>query len=505
MYVPIGLRFQVPRNRRSAAEIDVWGGQDSRQGRWPPGHPRFHSDVSGAGHVAPSSSHARRIGLRLTRAFQSGKGVGPMTLTRIRIRALAHGGDGVGAVLEGEGPTWFVPATLPEEIVDAEPTRHAKRFVQGEAVDIIERSPHRVDPSCGLAQVCGGCQWQHVEPLKQAEFKARIVADQLRKLKPGVRVGFSGSPQGYRRRARVHYRRSEDGFTLGFHAQRSRAVVDANHCPVLAPALDAAIQRLREVAGMLPAAGEVLGLTDGTKVVLGLPRVKPTPDVLEALRVLLDDQLVGIEARGGRQRGHVGERTLDIDGGGKWAPVRVGAFSFGQANAAGNRALVAHVVAQAQADGLRVLELYAGSGNFTRALAQSAQRVWASDTDHDAIATLQGLAKARSLPINAKRQSAPRLMPKLVRSGADYDVIVLDPPRAGLGEEGMEAACRVANQRIVYVSCDPATLARDLEVALSKGFELEDITVFDLMPMTAHIEIVATLRAKSLGVGGSEG
>ncbi len=422
-----------------------------------------------------------------------------MTVSRIRIRALAHGGDGVGALVDGEGPTWFVPGTLPDEVVEAEVTRTAKRFVQGRALDIVERSPARVDPPCGHAEVCGGCQWQHVDPIKQAEFKARIVADQLRGLIPGVRVGFSGHALGYRRRARLHYRRDESGFALGFHGARSRAVVDVDTCPVLEPVLDAAAQRLREVAGMLPPSGEVLALTDGSKAILGLPKVKPTPDVLEALRVLLDDRLVGIEVRGGRQQGHVGQRTLDIDGTARWAAVRTGPFSFGQANATGNRALVEHVVKQVQADGLRVLELYAGSGNFTRALSLSAQRVWASDTDHDAVKTLQGVAKANDLPINAKRQSATNLLPKLAKGASDYDVIVLDPPRAGLGEEGTAAACRVANQRIVYVSCDPATLARDLKVAAAKGFDVEDITVFDLMPMTSHIEIVATLKSRSFG------
>ncbi len=422
-----------------------------------------------------------------------------MDTTRIRIRALAHGGDGVGALEEGEGPTWFVPGALPDEVVEATEVRKAKRFVQGRLVRVLEPSVARVEPPCPYAGACGGCQWQHVEASKQPEFKARIVADQLRGVTTGVRVGFAGPAVGYRRRARLHYRRGDDGFSLGFHAPRSSEVVDVPSCAVLDPALDAAMQRLRTVAGMLPPSGEVLGLTDGNRTVLGLPRVKPTPETMAALEAVLDDTLVGIEVRGGRQQGHVGQRSLDVDASARLPPVRVGAFSFGQANAAGNHALVQHVAKKAQADGLRVLELYAGSGNFTRALARTAQRVWASDTDREAIRTLQGLAKAADLPINAKRQSATNLLPKLAEGRSTYDVIVLDPPRAGLGKEGMAAACRVATARIVYVSCDAATLARDLEVATSKGFDIEDITVFDLMPMTAHVEIVATLQSRSGG------
>lgn len=422
-----------------------------------------------------------------------------MSDSRIRIRALAHGGDGVGNLVEGEGPTWFVPGALPDEVIDAQEVRAAKRFVHGRLVEIVEPSPHRAEPPCPYAGTCGGCQWQHVDPVKQPEFKARIVADQLRSVSAGVRVGFAGPAEGYRRRVRMHYRRSDSGFSLGFHAARSREVVDVPKCLVLDAALDAATQRLRAVAGLLPASGEVLGLSDGKKAILGLPKVKPTSEMLEALRAVLDDTLVGIEVRGGRKQAHVGKRVLDVDGTVLWPAVRLGSFSFGQANAAGNKSLVDHVVKQADAEGLRVLELYAGSGNFSRALARNAQRVWASDTDHEAVRKLQGLAKTHELPINAKRQSATNLLPKLAESRSEYDVIVLDPPRTGLGKEGMAAACRVATQRIVYVSCDPATLARDLAVATSHGFDVVDLTVFDLMPMTSHVEVVATLKARSAG------
>ena len=196
-----------------------------------------------------------------------------MSDSRIRIRALAHGGDGVGNLVEGEGPTWFVPGALPDEVIDAQEVRAAKRFVHGRLVEIVEPSPHRVEPPCPYAGTCGGCQWQHVDPVKQPEFKARIVADQLRSVSAGVRVGFAGPAEGYRRRVRMHYRRSDSGFSLGFHAARSREVVDVPKCLVLDPALDAATQRLRAVAGLLPASGEILGLSDGKKAILGLPKV----------------------------------------------------------------------------------------------------------------------------------------------------------------------------------------------------------------------------------------
>ncbi len=291
----------------------------------------------------------------------------------------------------------------------------------------------------------------------------------------------------------MHYARASERFELGFLQVRSRSRVDVQRCLVLHPALDAAVARLRTVAAVLPPEGEVLGLTDGVHVVLGLPGVRPEPQTLHALEGLLDDVLVGVELRAHRRVARVGTTELELDGGGGLVPMRASAFVFTQPQAKGNAALVRHTMLAAAPDGRRVLELFAGAGNFTRALAKTAQRVWASDTDREAVELLRKTAKLHGLPINAKRQNAERLLPKLAAADVQYDVVVLDPPRAGLGQEATRALCKVARERFVYVSCDPATLARDLAVAVEHGFDVRDVTVFDSMPMTPEIEVVATL------------
>lgn len=415
--------------------------------------------------------------------------------TQIRIRALAHGGDGVGSATDETGPTWFVPGTIPGEVVEAELVQSAKRFNKGRVLSIIEPSPRRVAPPCGLADRCGGCGWQHIEPVAQPEFKARVVADQLRKVPGGdaVRVGFAGTALGYRRRARMHYRRDNTGaLHLGYFAARTKDVVDVPSCPVLDPVLDRAFAKLRGVVDVLGEQGEIVGITDGRKALIGLPSLRPVQARLERLETILDEELVGVRLRGGRQRGGVGTSWLEIDASAGMPGVRVSPFSFAQAQAGGNRALVEHVARSARCEGKRVLELFAGAGNLTRALAKVAMRVWASERDKDAAGSLAELAKA-GLPINGKKQNALHLLPKLADSMTEYDVVVVDPPRTGLGEEATAAACRVASERIVYVSCDPATLARDLAVATANGFVVDDISIFDLMPMTPEVEIVATL------------
>jgi 23S rRNA (uracil1939-C5)-methyltransferase len=416
----------------------------------------------------------------------------PPELRDVRIRTLASGGDALGHAADGSPGTWFVPEALPGELVRVRPVKIAKKHVVGELVDVLEPSPLRRAPPSHDA--CGGCDWCHVDPAAQGELKLRIVAETLRDLGVEPRLhALPGTGHGWRRRARMHYRKDGDAFALGFHRRRSHDIADAHRCPVLEPALQHAFDRLRTAAAHLPREGEALGLTDGKKAVLGLPGVRPTPPLLAALSECLDKTLVGIELRGGRKAATVGKPRLSIDARDGLAPIEASPFVFVQAQAEGNRALVKHVLGKAKPDGARVLELYSGNGNFTRALARTAQRVWAVDDDREAVGALRRLAEEHDLPINAKHSDVANLVPKIAGGETRYDVVVADPPRGGLGREIAGAIASIATQRIVLVACDVATLRRDLDAMLKKGWAVADVTVFDLMPMTPEIEVVATL------------
>jgi len=420
-------------------------------------------------------------------------------LTRLSIRALAHGGAGIGQPPD-PGPTWFVPGALPNEVVEATSDHEARRYVRGSLVRVIEASPDRTAPPCVIADRCGGCSWQHVRPSAQARFKREIVANQLRHVVPAekVRLAFEGAALGYRRRVRMHYEQRGGEFVLGFRAEQSHDLVDVSTCMVLVPALDRSLQRLRSVADVLAPNGQILALTDGSQVVVGLPGIRPEEPRMERLQTLLDDTIIGIEVRGGRQAARIGRARLEIDAIAGLAPLRLGPFSFAQAQGPGGLRLIHHVARAARAEGLRVLELHAGDGNFTRALATMA-KVWASDTDEEAIESLRELTRRSELPIRAHRRKDATTLSKLIERGTRFPVVVLDPPRAGLGENETRDLCRVADGRIVYVSCDPATLARDLAVACKHGFAVQDVAVFDLMPMTPEVEAVATLVRRGTG------
>lgn len=404
----------------------------------------------------------------------------------ITITGIAHGGEGVGRGADQR--VIFVHGALPGETVRVEVTESKKRFHRGHVLEVIEASSGRVEPPCPVHGRCGGCRWQYAEPALQLQLKRRIVAEQL-----GLDVTAavpSPSSTGYRRRARMHYVNGAGGLELGFFGRGSKVPVGHEHCLVLDDPLNHAFDRARRLGEILPEHGEILGLSDGTKAILGLPGVRPE-EASEALcATLVDDVLVGITLRGGRQRAAVGRATLEIDGRNEIGIVAT-PFSFAQAQSAQNEALVNHVVQACGARGKRVVELYAGSGNFTRALARQATRVFTCDDDRESVAALRELAERAELPINAKVDKAETFAKKLRGHERRYDVVLCDPPRAGLGLALAATVAELAAERIVYVSCDPATLARDVKVITEGGFAVRSVTVFDLMPMTPEVETVA--------------
>jgi 23S rRNA (uracil1939-C5)-methyltransferase len=420
---------------------------------------------------------------------------------------MAHGGSGVGRCVDSgaDARVWFVEGALPGEVVEAELLRESKRHITGRLLRVQEASPSRVAEPCPLANECGGCNWQHLRVSDQARYKREIVTSQLRRL--DLEVGQAvPSPKalGYRRRARLHYVRSEGGLQLGFRRARSRDVIDVPSCPVLSSALDGALRRVRELGELLPAEGEVLGLTDGTRVVLGLPGVKPSEPLRVAVEALLDDVLIGVTLRGGRKRMDVGRTRLSIDSDENGQGIEIGPMAFAQAQSDQNAALVEHVAKSAKSAMTgskrgpgRILELYAGAGNFTRRLARLGGKVVTVDSDREAVAALEAWARRGDRPVDARRGAVERVLSKLVEAKRSFDLTVLDPPRAGLPKGAVDDLATVTRGGIIYVSCDPATLARDLKDLEAAGFECRDLRVFDMMPMTSDVECVATLvRAK---------
>jgi 23S rRNA (uracil1939-C5)-methyltransferase len=394
----------------------------------------------------------------------------------IEITGLAPGGDAVGrqrddpaAPTPDDGRATFVPLAAPGERVRAKILRQKGRVAWAELVEVQLPSPERLAPPCPLFGTCGGCQWQHVSLRAQHDAKKAIVERAL-----GRAVGevvSVGPPLGYRDRARFAV---GEGGRLGFHGRRSHDVVDVPACPLLGPELARALPALRALARGLPPDTEIdaqagaegvhvnVGQTDAT----GAAHARREIDRLNAAGV------VGLSLAG---KATLGLPAVDVTEAGG-APLPVPAGGFAQVGRAANGVLVRGVMDAVGGDPGVVLELYAGSGNFTRYLVGVAEAVHASDADPGAV------ERGRQAVCGA----AWALRPQAVAA----DTVVLDPPREGADRVNLDAALR-ARRRVVYVSCDPQTLARDARRIEAAGLRLTGATALDLMPQTYHVEVIA--------------
>jgi len=444
-----------------------------------------------------------------------------MAATRVTIHAVGHGGEGIGRA-QGEGAdtrVWFVEGGLPGDVLLCEPQQVKARMIRGHLQTVLEASPMRQEAPCALAGTCGGCGWQHVRPEAQAGLKAQIVDDLARKL--GVTVTTivpSPAALGYRRRARIHFEQGREGLQLGFFGRGGHAVIDAPACPILDAPLRHALARFRRLARALPVRGELHGLSDGRRAILGiaaeaelggqlvkLPMLGGEGASLRLkLEALLDAVLVGVVVAGPRSDLGVGLATLELDAAGpEDMSVRTGPFGFAQAQAAQNAALVAHVLGRAGSDPppRRCLELFAGAGNFTRGLSRLVDELTAVETETRAVSSLKQMAARIGVQGGAKvlvqREPAAAALARAAAAGQRFELVVLDPPRAGLGAGPARDLARVASGRTIYVACDPATMMRDLAVMTAMGHRVVELAAFDMMPMTPEVEVVAVLAAGS--------
>ncbi|MES1207038.1 MAG: hypothetical protein ABUS79_13960 [Pseudomonadota bacterium] len=401
------------------------------------------------------------------------------------IHGLATGGDAVGRQQGGvgDGRTTFVALAAPGERVQVRLVRRQARVAWGELI-AIHQDPlcaARVAPPCPLFGRCGGCQWQHVDLGVQRAEKRKIVARALGlpdvPLLAPVETG-----QGYRDRAQLVV--GGEG-QIGFRARRSHLVVDVERCHLFSSELARALDGLRAGGSSLPAGTEIdlqCG-REGVHVAVTMAGPADAGAAAARARALLlawaSAGVVGVRVRAGGGEGASGAADVDLAGP-EEAPLRIPAGVFAQVGRAGNGALIATVLDEMGRAPGAVLELYAGSGNFTRAIAARATRVFACDADGAAVARGR-----RHVPAATWSDRAPSA------GQVDADIVLADPPREGLDGPNLAAAVQ-ARRRFVYVSCDPQTLGRDAARVIAAGFVLRRAVALDLMPHTFHVEVVAT-------------
>jgi len=352
----------------------------------------------------------------------------------LKIHDVAFGGKGVA---RDEGKAVFVPFTIEGERITAKITREKKQFAEGELVELLEPSPHRVTPECPYFGRCGGCSYQHISYAHQLELKAKQVDQAMRRIgklsEPPMRpIVPSPLPYGYRNRITVH---AQDN-VVGYYRRDVHQLMDIEHCPIAMPEVNDALAQLRAT------------------------RVRDGHYTLRA---------------------HSGPRV------------------FSQTNDAVAEA-VATFIADILSSGERklLIDAFCGAGFFAKRLAPQFDRVLGIDWDRFAIDAAQKDASPKEtyiaghVTVELTRLLVGAIDP--IARGLTSAVLIVDPPATGLSAEMRRAILDSPPQTMIYVSCNPPTLGRDI-ADLQSRFAVVSITPFDMFPQTAEIEVVAHLNA----------
>ena len=379
---------------------------------------------------------------------------------------MAAGGDALAR--EPSGRVVFVEGALPGERVLVELTDQRKDFARGRVVEVLDPSAARVEAPCGsVARGCGGCQWQHADPSAQADFKRAIVLDALR------RIGRMDDPPVAEHVVRVSSGRTTLRLAVvddraGFRRRHGHDVIEADDCLVAHPLL----RELLEV-GRYDGADEVTlraSVATGERLVIADPSA-------DGVLVPDDVEVVNVD-----RPGHAAVNE-DVAGR-RW---RVSALSFFQSGPEAAEALVDAVRFAADAAGARVLDAYAGVG-LLGASVDPASLVAVESSAWSAGDAKVNLADLDAVVVEGE---VARAVPTLLDSARPFDVVVADPARPGLGPTATAALTSLGADRIVLVSCDPASFARDVRLLAEQGYRLYHTQVLDLFPHTFHVEAVS--------------
>jgi 23S rRNA (uracil1939-C5)-methyltransferase len=426
----------------------------------------------------------------------------------LSIEKMIYGGDGLAHT---ENNTVFVPYVLPGEQVSATVRTRKKKLVHAKLAEVKQASAVRIAAKCPHFGVCGGCHYQHIAFAEQVRIKKDILRETLSRL-GGVTWNHeihehTTEPYAYRNRAQWAFRDALPR-AFGYFMPESAHILPIDTCPVLSPCLARAFGQLQELAranSLPPGILEVEAFVDSEDARLALNIAferfpKPAKDLAaEFKRALPELQSLLLLNQSSNRFELTGPGYLTYQVGD--FSYRVSHLSFFQVNRFLIQELLTTVLAEAK--GNYALDLYAGVGFFTLPLAKAFGKVVAVDANLAATRDLKTNTDAAKVEVVTYAEHVVEFLKKTQEMP---DFVVLDPPRAGLGAETAARLAKLGAPEIVYLSCDPSTLARDLailtnserktatEVTPTHGYEITDVHLFDLFPQTFHIETLVRLR-----------
>ncbi|WP_173427712.1 23S rRNA (uracil(1939)-C(5))-methyltransferase RlmD [Aneurinibacillus tyrosinisolvens] len=442
----------------------------------------------------------------------------------LTIEDLSHEGNGVGRY---EGYTLFVPGALPGEKVSVKATRLTKKYGYARLLDIVETSADRREPPCPIYKRCGGCTLQHFDYEAQLAFKRKLVEDNLRRIGKIENVIVHPTigmedPWRYRNKAQIPIGEEEGGLVGGFYAQRSHEIVNMEKCLIQHEKTDYVIEQVKRIAGkhgvrayqeethsgLLRHVVTKIGFATGELMVVLITKEDKIPNQ-EALIEELVESIPGVKSVvqnvnpkrtnvifGDVTRVLWGEEYIyDTIGDVKFA---ISARSFYQVNPVQTERLYGKALEYAALTGEEnVIDAYCGIGTISLFLAQKAKQVFGVEIVPDAIEDAKRNAVLNGMEnVTFAVGEAERVIPRWYEEGNKADVIVVDPPRKGCDEALLQTILDMKPERVVYVSCNPSTLARDLRVLEDGGYETVEVQPVDMFPHTTHVECVVRLYLK---------
>ena len=437
---------------------------------------------------------------------------------------LTHEGDGVAKV---DGYPLFVPYGLPGEQAKVKVVKTRKNFGFGKLIELYEESEHRITPPCDIFFQCGGCQLQHMTYERQLQMKQKQVQDVMRKIAhmPDVPVhptiGME-NPWDYRNKVSIPVGKRDGKVITGFYQKRSHNIIDMESCPVQHPQNDKLIQAMADIfdelgiepydeqthRGVIRHVVVRTGQHTNEMMVVLVTRTKDLPKkekLIEKIKAIDPDVksivhnintkktnvIMGPESKTIWGNDTITDQIGDLT-------FEIGAHSFYQINPEQTEKLYGKALEYAQLSGSEtVVDAYCGIGTISLFLAQHAKKVYGVEVVPQAVDNAKDNAKRNRLP-NTEFYvgQAEKVMPWWYAQGLRPDVIVVDPPRKGCDEDLLQAMVGMEPERIVYVSCNPSTLARDLKYLNEAGYEAKQIQPVDMFPQSSHIECVCEIVKK---------
>ncbi len=424
-------------------------------------------------------------------------------ISGLEITALTHGGRGLG---RHEGKAVFVPLTVPGDIVSCHIVKAKKHYAEAELVEVDKASSVRRSPPCPYFGCCGGCQWQHLFYTEQTHWKETLFRDQL--VRQGIASDDVVAPivtapdeWHYRNRAQFKCHMTDTGLVMGFYRHGSHFVVDVDQCLLLRPEIQKVYNLLRQELPHCPSPGAVpqvdvaVGDDKQVRVLLHvLPHARHL--LLPWLEDVAGKHALNACLQSGRKETVTvvhGEPELKIVIDHPELFLRYGPGGFAQVNTAQNRQMVDTVLSLLDLKGHeKVLDLFCGMGNFSLPLSRRAAQVAGVEDYAPSIESARNNAHSNGIDnaafhVGDAAEFVSRFQP------GEVDIVILDPPRTG-SYDTVKNLLVLQPPQILYVSCDPATLARDLKQLVFNGYEVVSAQAFDLFPQTWHIESMTLLQ-----------